>query len=807
MKDRVFDLRHTYGTMALRIRKVVFGLFAGVIGLLIVLVFLSEEILQRNPLPLLVAVSLIFWSGLVIELFRRYKLKKINSCEIEPENIAELLSYHMVLHLSAKNSVTPQTMLEAATESERGLFVLHCIGIERQDILAAMQKAPSEIPLETCLEWCLSAMSELETEQLDSTVTIFALLTRVPSLTTLLQTADLSTEDLKNILKAEVFHFTLSENQHHMLSPTMLVRLMGSIGRTWVIGYNTDLEQLTNNLSAHILSYERAVVLHRDIIENTVKILENQVQANILLLGPTGSGKRTLVQNIAYALRKHELLHSTPFTDVLILKTALLLSGTNRSDESLLHALNDANQGGRFILVIDDLAMLLKAADARLQEILINILEAKNIRTICIAENSDYSSLIKSDPILDHLLQKTFVTEPDNAETMKVLLEAYFKLEKTRHVRITFKALKTLITLCNRYIHRGAMPGTGIEILKEALLSARGKEMQTVTEDLIRAIISKRTRIDVGILTDDGKEKLLHLKERLQQDIIGQEHAIESISAALKRGCLNIGSGKRPIGTFLFLGTTGLGKTETAKALAKEYFGSEENMIRIDLNEYAQEASIPLLIGGQAEHGFTEGLLTKKVQEQPSSLILLDEIEKAHPKILNLFLQILDEGMLTSGDGEKADFRNTIIIATSNAGSRFMTEHAESQETGTQYDVRKALLETIIGERTFSPEFINRFDEVIVFTQPSSEEVQKLAILMLDEVIQRFENDRGIHISVEPSVIQLLVERGFSPEYGAREMRRTITQTIENYLADYLLCHTVKRGDEIRIQRKDLERT
>ncbi len=798
----VFDIRQTKAHAALRMRKVVFGLYAGIFVILIFVPLLKEEIVQKNPLPLLTATLLLLWIAFVIELFRRQKLIT-NTPDEHHENIADLLSYHMVLHLSGKTTISAETLLQAATESDRGLFVLQHIGIERSDILAALLKSP-EIPLDICLNWCRNSMKELNTTRLDSTATIYAFITQVPILTALLEIADLSQEDLRKILQAEAFHFELQEKRKHTLSPDMLVRLLGSIGRSWVIGYNTDLERLTGNLSAHILSHERAVVIHKNIIDNTVKILESGAQANILLIGPSGTGKRTLVENIAYAMRKQELRSSSLFSDVLLLKTALLLSGSNHSDQTLLHALGNAKEGGKFILVIEDIAMLLKAADARLKDILINILEAKNIRTLCIADSSDYSALIKTDPALDHLLQKIFVEETDVEETMAVLLEEYFRMANKRRVRITYRALKTLLALCKRYIGKGGMPGIATEILEEALLTARSTTTKIVTEDSIRAIISNRTRIDVSVLTDNGKEKLMHLKESLQKDIVGQEHAIDCLVAALKRGRLNIGSGKRPIGTFLFLGTTGLGKTETAKALAKEYFGGTEQMIRIDLNEYSNESSIPLLIGGQTERGFTEGLLTKKIQEQPASIVLLDEIEKAHPKILNLFLQILDEGTLTSGDGVKTDFRSTIIIATSNAGSRWMAEHTALQEDQAREDFRKALLETVISERTFSPEFINRFDEVIVFTQPSSDEIKQLAILMLGDVIQRFMKDRGIRLTIAADVLDLLVAKGFSPEYGAREMRRTITQTIENYLADYLLSHTVGRGGEIVIEAKDL---
>ncbi len=804
MTSATFNLRHTNAYRSLQIRKVVVGLSVAVALIILYFSAFEEKLLLENPLPFIISVTLLGWITWALDLFRRKKLKN-SICTLEkPENLAELLSYHMVQHLSTKPEVTAHAMIEAAMESQWGIFVLHSINIERDDVLAALLHSPADWTLEECIGWCKQAMHDLETTHLDSTATIYAFLTRAPVLGALVKKADLDNEDLKKILHAEAFHFQLLERKHHPLSPAMLVRTMGSIGRSWVIGYNNDLERLTTNLSESILSHERSVVIHRDIIEHAMQNIQNNLQTNILLMGQSGTGKRTLIRNIACELRRREMRRSGVFTDVLLLKTALLLSGGEESDQILLQAENDAKQGGKFILVIEDFAMLLRAADAKLKKILVSILEAKNIRTICIANTEDYHTLIKTDTFLDQLFEITYVEEPSDDETLDILLEAYFKLKEASSVRLTYRALKSLLSLSRRYIGKGGLPGKAVEVLEEALLSARGGTTHTVTEETIRTILSRRTRIDIETLSSEGKQKLLNLKERLQSHIIGQTQAIDCLSAALRRGKMNIGNGKRPIGTFLFLGTTGLGKTETAKALAKEYFGSVDNMIRIDLNEFSNEESIPLLIGGQSNRGFVEGLLIKSVQDRPSSIILLDEIEKAHPKILNLFLQILDEGILIGGNGGRADFRNTIIIATSNAGSHWMIKNALPTEEAAQRDFRTALIETIIGERTFSPEFINRFDEVILFVQPTDGEIRQLAILMLGEIIERIMKERGIRVTVESPVIDFLAEKGFSKEYGAREMRRTITQSIENYLADYLLSHSVQRGDEIAIRAEDL---
>jgi ATP-dependent Clp protease ATP-binding subunit ClpC len=799
------DLRHTDAALAVALRRIFFRPLSIALYALILSPFLAEEFLKHDLRPAGIVAALILGWLWVLHRYIVSELKPTIGALKKAKTLADQLSYHMVQHLSTKSVISPTSIIEAAMESDRGLFVLLELGLERKTILDVLQKNPLQCTLDTCLQWITDAVTDLGTERLDSTATIYAFLTHVTELQSLVSGADLSQEDLKNILRAEAFHFYLHERKHHWLSPESLVRTMGSLGRSWVIGYNTALERLTKNISENILSQEHSIVIHRDILQSTAQAFAGGTGTNLLLLGSAGTGKRSLVRNLAFLLRRREIERGEAFTDVLLLKTALLLSGSAQSDRDFLKALDDTSQGGRFILVIEDAALLLKAADPRLKDILVNMLQSKNVRVICITDTADYHTLIKTDPLVDNLFQKVYLEDASDVETMAVLLEEYFSVGHKRRFRMTYRALKVLLDLSKQYIGRGGLPGKAVDTLRETMAAARGSGKSSITETAIRDVISRKSRVDVRALSENAKDVLLHLKERLQERIIGQEHALDSLVAALKRGKVNLETRKRPIGTFLFLGTTGVGKTETAKAIAEVYFGSPESFIRVDMNELSDENGIRTLIGGPTNNGFTEGFLTKRVLDRPFSLILLDEIEKAHPKVLHLLLQVLDEGTLIDGQGMKTDFRNTIIIATSNAGTGWLKEHQMSDEEKLQDTFRAALIDVIIAEHAFSPEFINRFDEVILFSSPTQEEVRKLAILMLGSIIKDIETQRGIHITVEPTVIDLLVKLGYSPEFGAREMRRSITQTIENYLADTLLTHTVKRGETIEIQKENLK--
>jgi ATP-dependent Clp protease ATP-binding subunit ClpC len=804
MEFTSFTIGTTHAYLAVRLKRIYFSPISGVCYVLVIAAFFTEEFIRGIPqTSLFIAAAILVGFLWIVHRLHTHLADHDIPTESSP-NLADALSYHMVQHLSTKDGITASTLLEAATESARGLFVLHQMGIEREDILKAWNEHPEHVSIDTCLQWGLKARTELRVPRLDSTAMIYAYFKNVGGLQTLLNTADLSMDDLTAILKAESFHFYLTEKHRHAFSPDAIVRILGAIGKSWVVGYNSELERLTTSISRTALSTACDTVIHEDNVKSILQSFIGGSRKNILLIGKPGCGRRTVARNVAVALRKHELERGVGFTDVLKLQTTEVLSGVARGDTEMLNALKKAVESGSFVVVIEDLALLMEGSDARLKDVLRMLLEAKNLRTIGIMETADYHTHMKNDPALDILFQKIALSDATDEETMHVLLEEYFLMERRRAVRITYKALTSILDLSKRFLGREALPGKAVDILREAVARTRATGETIVTEESIREVVSVQARVDVRQLSENEKMKLLTLEARLKTHIIGQSHALSSITAALKRAKLDLGTRKKPMGTFLFLGTTGVGKTETAKALAQEYFGSSESFIRVDMNEYTDEASISELIGGRTNTGFLEGFLTKKIQDQPFSILLLDEVEKAHTKVLHLFLQILDEGMLLDGNGIQTDFRNTIIIATSNAGGRYFTSHPAPPEEDQKLLYTSEAMEFILNEKVFSPEFINRFDEVIVFEPPSMQDVERIAILMLDDLIKDIAQKRGIRIIIEANVLTEIARRGYNPEFGSRELRRTITQTVETYLADYLLSHEVRRGEEIVIRLDDI---
>jgi ATP-dependent Clp protease ATP-binding subunit ClpC len=394
--------------------------------------------------------------------------------------------------------------------------------------------------------------------------------------------------------------------------------------------------------------------------------------------------------------------------------------------------------------------------------------------------------------------EKIEVKEISEEETLKILEDRALRLEAKYKVFFTFPAIKGIVSLCSKYLPAIPFPEKAIDVIDElAVLASQRKEKVVLLKD-VEEVIERKAKVPIGEIKEAERRKLLKLEELIHQRIIDQEEAIKEISEALRRARAEITVRRGPIGSFLFLGPTGVGKTETAKALAEIYFGSEEKMIRLDMSEFQNLSDIPRLLGGPGE----EGLLTTPVRERPFSLLLLDEFEKAHPKILNLFLQVFDEGHLTDGMGRKVSFKNTIIIATSNAGAEIIWE--KLKQTQKLEIIKEDLLSYLIQNRIFAPELLNRFDGVIVFKPLTKENLLKIAELLLKK-IQKQLKEKDIDFVITEPLKEKIVELSYDPKFGAREMQRVIQEKVGNVLAREILMGGIKRGMRIEIDPQSFE--
>ncbi len=423
-------------------------------------------------------------------------------------------------------------------------------------------------------------------------------------------------------------------------------------------------------------------------------------------------------------------------------------------------------------------------------------LPLSTFQIIAITTYQGLHKIVERNPSLLNLFEKVEVSEISEKETLE-FLENYVPFFEKKYKRfISYKALREILRMSSRYLTQTPFPEKALRLLDEAMSFLSLYTKDAVLESWhIKKVVSEKIEIPLEELERKEKEVLLNLEKLIHQRIIDQEEAVKEVSSALRRARAEVQLRAGPIGSFLFLGPTGVGKTETSKALAAIYFGKESRMIRLDMSEFQNLEDIKRLIGQAGQ----EGLLTTPVRENPFSLVLLDEIEKAHPNILNLFLQVLDEGWVTDGLGRKIDFRNTIIIATSNAGAEVIREDIAKDK---KLDIIKEdLLDYLLKKRIFRPEFINRFDAVVVFKPLSRENLLDIAQLMLKKLAENL-RDKGIEFEITQELKEKIVELGYSPEFGARQMRRVIQDKVENVLANAILSGKLKRGNKVKVDPK-----
>lgn len=769
----------------------------------VILPVMIQEIRAQNVSHIVVAICTIVFTVIVIQKFIKDVLENDTRKPLSKNNAACLLSFDILSKMPSKTD-SAKDILKALLQTQRAHFILQEMGVDEQHVLSTVIPQIGTEDIVSFLNEAASNMEKFHTHRIDAGVILYTIFQRKGPSEELLNLLDLSLTDLKMIIRWEQYHHAMWHHQKWW-SPGGLVRTFSGVGQGWMKGYNDALDDITTDISQNILyTASRKVTIHLDQIKDALHILGRKSQHNIIVTGQDGCGKEAFIQNVAYQLRLAESRNRFQYTHVLRLQSEDLLSGGKNPDTFMLDALKRAEAQGRYILVIENIGLFLQSGDANVRSVLGKFLQSKQINIIGIADTKDYHALIKTDIALDAQFEKIMLEPTSFADTMSVLMEEYFTIRDVTHVQVTYKALKAMVDLADRYIQKGAFPGKAMNVLHDSIAYAKEHKTEFITEAMVRKMVSLRAKMDISEKSTQQIHALQNLETQMHTAIVGQDHAISAVSNALKRAGVDIANSKKPLGTFLFLGPTGVGKTQTAKVLAEKYFGSEDAMIRLDMNEYSAQDSVQAIIGSSDPSNPSEGFLTKQVQDKPFSLVLLDEIEKADKKVLNLFLQILDEGHLIDAQGVKTNFRNTIIIATSNAGATFIADFIQNNTNPHKEDFKKALIEELIHTGSYSPEFLNRFDDVVLYYPLTKEQTIEVARRMIGSMTQSLQQEKGIAIIVEKDAIAAIAEKGYSPEFGAREMRRTITDTLENYIADQLLQGDVKRGSTLSVSREDL---
>ncbi|HET1518112.1 TPA: ATP-dependent Clp protease ATP-binding subunit [Streptococcus pneumoniae] len=586
------------------------------------------------------------------------------------------------------------------------------------------------------------------------------------------------------------------------------------------------------------------VIGRDDEIIRVIEILNRRTKNNPVLIGEPGVGKTAVVEGLAQKIVDGDVPHKLQGKQVIRLDVVSLVQGTGirgQFEERMQKLMEEIRKREDIILFIDEIHEIVgagSASDGNMDagNILKPALARGELQLVGATTLNEYR-IIEKDAALERRMQPVKVDEPTVDETITILKGIQKKYEDYHHVQYTDAAIEAAATLSNRYIQDRFLPDKAIDLLDEAgskmnltlnfvdpkvidqrLIEAENlksqatreedfekaayfrdqiakyKEMQkkkitdqdtpSISEKTIEHIIEQKTNIPVGELKEKEQSQLIHLAEDLKSHVIGQDDAVDKIAKAIRRNRVGLGTPNRPIGSFLFVGPTGVGKTELSKQLAIELFGSADSMIRFDMSEYMEKHSVAKLVGAPPGYvGYDEaGQLTEKVRHNPYSLILLDEVEKAHPDVMHMFLQVLDDGRLTDGQGRTVSFKDAIIIMTSNAGT------GKTEASVGFGAAREGRTNSVLGElgNFFSPEFMNRFDGIIEFKALSKDNLLQIVELMLADVNKRLSSN-NIRLDVTDKVKEKLVDLGYDPKMGARPLRRTIQDYIEDTITDYYL--------------------
>ncbi len=522
----------------------------------------------------------------------------------------------------------------------------------------------------------------------------------------------------------------------------------------------------------------------------------------IVLVGNPGVGRKTIVAGLAERMVTEDVPPVFEDKRLVSLSISALVAGASapgQLEERLLGIMAEAGRSGNIVFFIEDIHNMIGVnteggQGLDLSEVFAEFIQKQAFIVITSTNPTEYRRYVERSSI-GEILHKVNVDEMDETQTIHVLEAKSGYIEYQQKVFFSYESIAAIVRLAKRYVYEKFFPEKAIQLMEEVASYVRRTKgvKNIVTAEDVAQVISARVKVPVTKVTQKESVKLLQLEQRIHQRLVDQEEAVNMVAAALRRARAELRDLKRPIVNLLFLGPTGVGKTELSKTVAEAYFGSEDSMIRIDMSEYQTKESIKRLIGaspGMAK-GEEGGYLTEAVRRTPFSLLLLDEIEKAHPDILNLFLQVFDDGRLTDSQGRTIDFTNTIIIATSNAGTPLIQKMVK--EGVPVEKIRDELIDKELS-KYYRPEFLNRFDGIMVFKPLSPEDLYKIAELLLIKVARRLE-DKGIMLQATAEAIKELVKEGYDPAFGARPLRRVIQNKVDNALANFLLQGKLTRRD------------
>lgn len=715
----------------------------------------------------------------------------------QPSNFTNLLSEDLLLILNSQ--LTPAEIINLLPKSPSAVFLMARLGITLNDMSQMAPFMPATT--EPVYQIAVNIRESTNSEEITGAVLTVALIQSVPGHEKVLDYLKISVDDLYQVI-------TWYNYLHGIVKDSKKPVHSGGIGRDLAFGYTPTLQRFAVNLSSHFSGINNKIqqAENTEILGKMIDIFTHAGRQNVALIGAYGSGRSSIVNSFAEILMNADskIPRSLKYRQIYSLDVSSIISAAKDHSELeylMVSILNEVYSAKNIILCLDNAHLFFEEGPGSvdISNLLTPVLEAGNIRIILIMDNQRFLEISAKNSALANSLNKVIVNPATREETLKILMDQVPYFEGRKNIIYTYQSLVTAYRLSEQYIHDVEMPGKAKLLLESAASYANNG---LVTSASVETAVEKSYGVKVKVAeTSEDREKLLNLEQLIHERMIDQTEAVSAVANALRRAGAGIKNQSRPIGTFLFLGPTGVGKTELAKTLSEVYFNGESNIIRLDMNEFVSANDVARLIQDGASDALS---LTAQVMKQPFSVVLLDEIEKAHPSVLTTLLQVLDEGILRDSKNREISFRDSIIIATSNAGANEIRDKITAGANISE--LKEEIIENLIASGEFKPEFLNRFDEICLFKPLSKEDLYAILDLIIASTNKTLEPQK-ISVTVTPEAKQVLIEQGYDPKMGARPMRRIVQKTVENITANAILSGNTGAGSVLTITPNDIQAT